>query len=1191
MPLTPPLSPTLRGALSDAEKRTLARGAGELLRLHERIVRRVEDALRIVEGRREGTCEREDVDVEVDEAVRAVCEVFAGEASNFVPYESFCAGHTEALDTARRAMRAHTGEWMEWERRCAEQAARNVLGPASGSETPALSQTHTPEQVKERTVSRRASRLSVLSTLGTGAGKDAEDAHSSTSTLRRRHSASASTGSLRASASVALKHTKSDPTPPSSGAVHNHGHSQAYGYGYGALSVKRLSQLDAGGSSSAGEHGYSGVDAGAASSELEKERSARRRLAFADYLIKPIQRVCKYPLLFEQLRALVKREAAFTPATPAAERILVADPILTAVEPLVTAPLECSPAEEPRRRRTQAAFSLGGDSDDEEDGDEDDDNRHDAGDTDTIVERALRAMRGVAQGVDEARRRQDLEHKSRLIVDRLVAGAPGGSPNPAPIPIPTPVSSGAAGGMNGEDGHASTEDGGGETLSELGHCEGTTGTKVKPPVRSYSFSSAFSRSRSRTGQGRSGSFLAQAQQQPGSTGVMPDLAGSLRVQIPGPPSRVFLSSLGACLLAGTLDVVVGNHDKPRSGGKRDSMLSLGNRPAPQVQNGAGVLPPSRDPVKVKYLAAFLYVGGYIVLAKAPKAGVYEARHWFSLADEAIEIVDVREDKALLPCSFHLVFHSTGHRLELAAACQREKELWLDAIHHARNIPTAWEYEPVPTLSVSANLVPTNTRTSADIPTVPSVPSTIDDVHLQELAPSQKRSSTTLKTEATVKARIYPGRRQSLTGSGVRSFFMSNNSEPAPAPLPTVLIRRASATRRAQTDRHLADVLSQPLLAARVHAKTHDEVLFRDPDPPHAGAGIGVGALAKNRLTARDSVLVSKQCAPSVCTSVCTVDQRSMISDSASSITLQKQGPFKSISKNSQSRRSLGVHLTLPSPLIETDTRDSSRTSTSSHGPFSPDSSITYKTHSQFFDSLERSQCSSVSTSAPTVSPVGELFPPEVRVVGIDSPPRAACHELPEELTPMDRPKRARSLVGSFRGFFGTSRSLSPSPSPSVSSSKQTDTEFLQVPDAESGRQKNMLSRMLKSTSFRQRERSSSDVVEGVHSSASTNMLLPPCTTSANTGSRPGFLSRSSSLLLIPQRKHTQSVPETPCRSSQQLSTLPSSNRLHSRQSRSTQSPAELRHQKSLTRSIKYRLFPGSLVPLAPMERRASERHR
>jgi hypothetical protein len=70
----------------------------------------------------------------------------------------------------------------------------------------------------------------------------------------------------------------------------------------------------------------------------------------------------------------------------------------------------------------------------------------------------------------------------------------------------------------------------------------------------------------------------------------------------------FLASVGACLLAGSLDVV---H-----------------------------YPASSATVKVKYLGAFLYMGGYFVLVKVCKGKIYEPIHWFSLV--GFEVVDVEE---------------------------------------------------------------------------------------------------------------------------------------------------------------------------------------------------------------------------------------------------------------------------------------------------------------------------------------------------------------------------------------------------------------------------------------------------------------------------------------------------------------------------------------------------------------------
>lgn len=79
---------------------------------------------------------------------------------------------------------------------------------------------------------------------------------------------------------------------------------------------------------------------------------------------------------------------------------------------------------------------------------------------------------------------------------------------------------------------------------------------------------------------------------------------------PAQLSLEFILSLGACLLGGALDVVY------------------------YQSNGSA---------RAKYLAAFLYVGGYLILAKVPKGGrAYEPKHWFSLS--GFELLDQEDDE-------------------------------------------------------------------------------------------------------------------------------------------------------------------------------------------------------------------------------------------------------------------------------------------------------------------------------------------------------------------------------------------------------------------------------------------------------------------------------------------------------------------------------------------------------------------
>jgi hypothetical protein len=79
----------------------------------------------------------------------------------------------------------------------------------------------------------------------------------------------------------------------------------------------------------------------------------------------------------------------------------------------------------------------------------------------------------------------------------------------------------------------------------------------------------------------------------------------------------FLSSLGPCLLSGALDVM---YYSPRQ--------SFG-----QLQT-----------ITAKYLGAFLYSGGYLILAKIHKGKKYEPRHWFSLSD--FEVTGAEGDEGL-----------------------------------------------------------------------------------------------------------------------------------------------------------------------------------------------------------------------------------------------------------------------------------------------------------------------------------------------------------------------------------------------------------------------------------------------------------------------------------------------------------------------------------------------------------------
>lgn len=545
----------------------------------------------------------------------------------------------------RRVSRSKSSEWTEWERRCKSEAAALILGqgaPAGPIVTGQMSDE--PEQQYESERRMAFELTSVPTDLNDNAPLvppdraallgSHPDARSSTSTLRdrRRHSASGSAleaelglgsksslGSLRAGKSTALKHTKSDPTSgEKSAGTPQRKASRASLLMTSAVDDKKRTTKRP--ESTMSFFGNDGV-AQRLDAEMERKRQALMKLSFADYLIKPIQRVCKYPLLFEQLRTLGRRNQV-----KSGFQSEDGDGRNRAEKTRFPSNRE--------RRHSKASFTFaddGNDSDDEE-GEEGE------ADMEVLMEKALLAMREVTRAVDEARRKRDIEVKSRLILDRILAGNPS-----SPHVVLSIEGDGSA--DESSVGH-----------SEFGHIH-VPNVPHRPPTRSLSFSSAFSRSRTRIAGMNVGAEASEHGHGHGQRQNAVNVNG--RWLVSGPPSRSFLDSLGACLLAGTLDVVVRDLSQMKARpepSKRDSILSVasmasitssasrGTNATASRAHATGSAAVQKDPVKVKYLAAFLYVGGYVLLSKTMKAGVYAARHWFSLADEGVEVVDVSEDE-------------------------------------------------------------------------------------------------------------------------------------------------------------------------------------------------------------------------------------------------------------------------------------------------------------------------------------------------------------------------------------------------------------------------------------------------------------------------------------------------------------------------------------------------------------------
>ncbi|KAJ6628785.1 hypothetical protein B0H10DRAFT_2209236 [Mycena sp. CBHHK59/15] len=301
----------------------------------------------------------------------------------------------------------------------------------------------------------------------------------------------------------------------------------------------------------------------------------------------------------------------------------------------------------------------------------------------------------------------------------------------------------------------------------------------------------------------------------------------------------FLSSLGICLLAGSLDVMHYQMSK---------------------------VPSSGNNINAKYLGAFLYFGGYLILVKVTRGKVYEPKHWFSLTD--FDVLDLEEEDTSLPCTFSLT--CKGHQFDLTAACQREKDAWLSSIHESRLHPPAWINEPTSSIQFDGKgeLIPSTLDGPFEainaLPTIRSIPELAKDVDHSDLTESFLAAFKSDVTQSHVskpemptssRSELVASRRSSSTS--VKAIFspMSSDSD-------TIVIRRSSPTARSHVDQGLLDVVSEPVLAARSHASTRDE-LFQAPkilrtSIPRSNSALSITGLTKNRLSRHESVRVPRR---------------------------------------------------------------------------------------------------------------------------------------------------------------------------------------------------------------------------------------------------------------------------------------------------------------------------------------------
>lgn len=217
---------------------------------------------------------------------------------------------------------------------------------------------------------------------------------------------------------------------------------------------------------------------------------------------------------------------------------------------------------------------------------------------------------------------------------------------------------------------------------------------------------------------------------------------------------------------------------------------------------------------------------------------------------------------MLPCSFRLT--SKSIHFELAAACQREKDIWVQNVRDSVKQQRTWVNIPLP--SYSAIRSPHRSIDATDeFKAMASAGSDGESSVIVARRDSRRRRLTLKKSDAVALQDHFrlPNRRSSTTS--IKSIFATVNYDSN-----SIYINRSMISGRLQVDHSLQDVASPVCLSARLYASLHDEELF--PQPPQesrewsgfsrSNSAISVAGLARNRISKQESLRIPRRKAPS-----------------------------------------------------------------------------------------------------------------------------------------------------------------------------------------------------------------------------------------------------------------------------------------------------------------------------------------
>lgn len=280
-----------------------------------------------------------------------------------------------------------------------------------------------------------------------------------------------------------------------------------------------------------------------------------------------------------------------------------------------------------------------------------------------------------------------------------------------------------------------------------------------------------------------------------------------------------LMTLGNCLMCGALDVIY-------------------HRPT------------ASSTTKAKYLGAFLYEQGYLALVKVGKGKMYEPQHWFPLRD--FDVLDSDDEDGKSWARFHLLtppnwctvtgsfpysFHLTGcgHNFQFAAACQREKEVWMEGLRNAVVAAAEGDTAELPSSLLDENKEELAVTPSVAIhdateglPTIQSETEGLEELLASRPGISKAVSESRALSDDGHSVRIDRPHSQPVSRRGssnsVRAIFSPFLFDSG------IRLVRPTPVQRHHTDQGLSDVFSISCRDARNLAELQGQELFQLPRP-------------------------------------------------------------------------------------------------------------------------------------------------------------------------------------------------------------------------------------------------------------------------------------------------------------------------------------------------------------------------